>query len=396
MNLENYSFLCPRTVGYPNRIPEWVATFGSRSCESAKYITFEQILANMIPTTNQEGVYEDKDYFVLPKGYEEKIFIKNLDYEDMQTAIEMTAGYRMMPGGIQQPVLEEYIIIDDGFGMTTGINPLETYAHREVNKAIPTINSQESMKKDTLEMGNEDGSKPPERGQKTSIGYPEARERQPSGNQYVKATTDGESSKTYDIESDGIGANSFFQEEAVIRFPFDLAHIEGYAKTIDAEKEIPQVNKQIETEILQRLDKKGPLEFKMQLRPQELGQIEVNIKMHQGKLTIDILSESERTQNLLFGKVDRLIAGMGLHNVQIENIHINCQTPLDMQGENRGAFMNSAMDFTDNKRQQQSLHQQENEKFGDAAKANHIPVIAGIRQKEAGRIMKLHRMNYAI
>lgn len=115
---------------------------------------------------------------------------------------------------------------------------------------------------------------------------------------------------------------------------------------------------QISQEILSRLDKKGPMEFKMQLEPESLGKIDVNLKFHDGKLIIDILAASGRTQALLASQVDRLIQNMGLQNVQVENVQVNQQASGQHQDEQGNAFfMNGRMDFFQGRGEQGSPHQ---------------------------------------
>ncbi len=82
---------------------------------------------------------------------------------------------------------------------------------------------------------------------------------------------------------------------------------------------------QIGREIQFALEQKGPMEFKMQLQPKDLGQIDVKLRINEGKLIIDIMAASAKTQALLAGQVDKLIAGMGLQDVQIETVNVNQQ-----------------------------------------------------------------------
>ena len=114
--------------------------------------------------------------------------------------------------------------------------------------------------------------------------------------------------------------------------------------TVAAEK--PEPHSQISQEILSRLEKKGPMEFKMQLEPESLGKIDVNLKFHDGKLIIDILAASGRTHALLASQVDKLIQSMGLQNVQVENVQVGQQSSGQQQdGQGSAFFMNGGMDF---------------------------------------------------
>lgn len=80
---------------------------------------------------------------------------------------------------------------------------------------------------------------------------------------------------------------------------------------------------QIGKEIMAKLDQKLPMEFRMQLQPENLGKIDVSLKMTDGKLVIDIMAASTQTQTLLAGQVDKLISSLGLQHVQVETVQVN-------------------------------------------------------------------------
>ena len=116
---------------------------------------------------------------------------------------------------------------------------------------------------------------------------------------------------------------------------------------------------QIGNESLTKLGEKGPAEFRMQLEPEDLGQIDIKLKFSEGKLMIDILAASARTQALLTSQVDKLISGLGLQNVHVESVQVSSQTNSQAQDSSQGqAFtMHSSMDFSQ-RRQQEQLQQQ--------------------------------------
>jgi flagellar hook-length control protein FliK len=116
---------------------------------------------------------------------------------------------------------------------------------------------------------------------------------------------------------------------------------------------------QIGNEILTKLEQKGPAEFRMQLEPEDLGQIDIKLKFSEGKLMIDILAASARTQALLTSQVDKLISSLGLQNVHVESVQVSGQTNSQAQDSSQGqAFtMHSSMDFSQ-RRQQEQLQQQ--------------------------------------
>ena len=113
---------------------------------------------------------------------------------------------------------------------------------------------------------------------------------------------------------------------------------------------------QIGAQILSKLEQDGPKEFKMQLEPEDLGQIDIKLKLNDGKLMIDILAASSKTQALLTSQVDKLISSMGLQNVQVESVQVSQQMNSQSQDsqQNQGTFNNSGMDFSQRKHHDQS------------------------------------------
>ncbi|MDI9493581.1 MAG: flagellar hook-length control protein FliK [Bacillota bacterium] len=83
---------------------------------------------------------------------------------------------------------------------------------------------------------------------------------------------------------------------------------------------------QIGREIQLKLEQRGLMEFKMQLEPKDLGQIDVRLRINEGKLIIDIVAASSRTQALLISQADKLVSSMGLQNVEVETVQVNLQS----------------------------------------------------------------------
>jgi len=157
---------------------------------------------------------------------------------------------------------------------------------------------------------------------------------------------------------------------------------------------------QIREEILSKLEQKGSTEFRMQLEPENLGQIDIKLKLSEGKLVIDILAANSKTQALLTGQVDKLIASMGLQNVQVESVHVSQQMNSQTQdnSQSQGYTMSSGMDFSQ-RRQQEHLQQE----FLNGSK---LTGILNLQKDEvqnnnpANRIESIrynsHRMNYSV
>ncbi|NLY70528.1 MAG: flagellar hook-length control protein FliK [Clostridiales bacterium] len=112
---------------------------------------------------------------------------------------------------------------------------------------------------------------------------------------------------------------------------------------------------QIAREIQAKFEPKAPTEFKLQLQPKELGVIDVKLKISNGKLEIDIMAASKKTQMLLTSQVDKLVQNLGLQNVQVESINVN-QVP-ELKGQEQQYFMNFGTDFSRNRERNDSEKQ---------------------------------------
>lgn len=156
---------------------------------------------------------------------------------------------------------------------------------------------------------------------------------------------------------------------------------------------------QIRAEILTKLEQNGPTEFKMQLDPEDLGQIDIKLKLSDGKLIIDILAANSKTMALLTGQVDKLIASMGLQNVVVESVHVNQQMNSQTQdnSQSQGFTMNSAMDFSQRKQQEQAQQQILNDSrlAGSLNRQDETQASTQANRIEAMRY-DTHRMNYAV
>ncbi len=110
---------------------------------------------------------------------------------------------------------------------------------------------------------------------------------------------------------------------------------------------------QIQDQILNKLDKPGTKEFQMQLKPENLGTIDIKLKLSEGKLIIDIAAESAKTQAFLNGQVDKLVSSLGLQNVKVESVQVGQQTNYDSQNSgNQGSQTGFSMDDSQGRGQQ--------------------------------------------
>ncbi len=157
-----------------------------------------------------------------------------------------------------------------------------------------------------------------------------------------------------DTETGSIGdrLNSAYQSQLQSTGKADATDLNPQTQPVEG----PEPYSQIREEILSKLEQNGPTEFKMQLEPLDLGQIDIKLKLSEGKLVIDILAADARTQALLTSQVDKLISSMGLQNVQVESVQVSQQMNSQTQdnSQSQGFTMNSAMDFSQRKQQEQS------------------------------------------
>jgi flagellar hook-length control protein FliK len=164
--------------------------------------------------------------------------------------------------------------------------------------------------------------------------------------------------------------------------------------------ETAQPYSQIGDEILTKLEQSGPTEFKMQLDPEDLGQIDIKLKFSEGKLTIDILALNAKTQALLTGQVDKLVASMGLQNVVVESVHVNQQMSAQTQdnSQSQGYTMNSAMDFSQRKQQEQYQQQFLNDGRLTGTHNRQPEEMQTGSQTSRTEAMRygFHKMNYAV
>src|SRR5665648_956711 len=163
---------------------------------------------------------------------------------------------------------------------------------------------------------------------------------------------------------------------------------------------VPVYN-QIAEEIASKLEQKGPAEFKLQLKPENLGEIDISIKISEGKLSIDIISANTKTQDLLVSQVDKLVAKLGLQNFQIENIQVNPGTTAgttNHDATNQAAMLNLGMNFSD-RRQQENLKQQsilKKELKGISGLSLDGKELNNSIEVSRGIDFSKHKINYAI
>jgi flagellar hook-length control protein FliK len=154
---------------------------------------------------------------------------------------------------------------------------------------------------------------------------------------------------------------------------------------------------QIRDEILAKLDQKGPTEFKMQLQPENLGQIDISLKISEGKLIIDILADKSQTQALLISQVDKLVSSLGLQNAHVESVQVSQQMNSDSQNsQNQGYQMSSGMDFSQGRQNSgetgESWRQISNGIFGTQTDFTAAEAAKGTEQSRNN----FGRMNYVI
>ncbi|WP_160316151.1 flagellar hook-length control protein FliK [Acetobacterium bakii] len=151
-------------------------------------------------------------------------------------------------------------------------------------------------------------------------------------------------------ESIGIEDRNAVSSKEIQGIPF-ANMVSGKATEIQPNNPVALAG-QLEQAILSQLDKNKPVKFMMSLEPGNLGKIDIELKFDQGKLTIDITALSKETQNLLSTQVDKLIKGLALQNVQVENVQLNSQSQERMNTDPKTLMMNMGMDFTQGQKQE--------------------------------------------
>lgn len=153
---------------------------------------------------------------------------------------------------------------------------------------------------------------------------------------------------------------------------------------------------QVSGEILAALEKKGPSEFKMQLQPEDLGQIDISLKISQGKLIIDIMADKTQTQALLTGQVDKLISSLGLQNVQVESVQVSQQMNSDSQSSQHQAYQNQGgMNFS-NDRQNSEEAQKSWQQFSGGRFSHQDDSVTDSTENLWQTGNSFSRMNYTI
>jgi len=163
--------------------------------------------------------------------------------------------------------------------------------------------------------------------------------------------------------------------------------------------EKPAVYSQIADEIVTTLEKKGPCEFKLQLNPAELGEIDIKIKISDGKLSIDIISARQETQELLSSQVDKLTTKLGIQNFHVENIQVNPSNSLLSQSlSGQGFMLNMGMNLSSRK-QQENAKEKNNLKIdgtGNGIQGLKGSDVAFPENNLKSAKFDLYKMNYAI
>lgn len=160
--------------------------------------------------------------------------------------------------------------------------------------------------------------------------------------------------------------------------------------------EKPDPCTQIKREVLDKLEQKGPTEFKMRLEPEDLGEIDIKLKLSSGKLIIQIASADPKTQSLLTGQVDKLIQSMGLPNAQVEITAGTFSGQDGQSAQNQSHPGQSGMDLSQ-RQQRDSLQRQWHSSSGGT-------YGAGRRREESGsagglkdyQMIRTQRMDYII
>ena len=107
-----------------------------------------------------------------------------------------------------------------------------------------------------------------------------------------------------------------------------------------------EVAQQVEQKIIQNFEPAKPMTLQMTLSPDNLGDIDIKLSYHHGKLIIDIMAASSETQKLLGNQINQLVRGLALQNVQVETVHLNTPVEATENGESMGSLLNDGSQFS--------------------------------------------------
>lgn len=169
----------------------------------------------------------------------------------------------------------------------------------------------------------------------------------------------------------------------------------GAVDNAGSSKDVPEILKtevysQIGREVLTRLEQKGPMEFSLQLKPKDLGTIDIKLKISEGKLVIDIMAANAKTQLILSSQVDRLITNLGLQNVRIESVQIG---PMDQGITEQQYAMSGGTSFSQRRNHEQTEKQSSMRRL--APEISTIGSATELASKSSLRMMT-NKMDYAV
>ncbi len=98
----------------------------------------------------------------------------------------------------------------------------------------------------------------------------------------------------------------------------------------------PVPTQQVEAQVLQHLEQ-GKTEFRMQLAPKELGQVDVRMLLEDGKLTVQILTATSKAAQELQRSGESLAASLRMAGAQLEAVQI-VHRPEEPSQQMGGAF----------------------------------------------------------
>lgn len=151
---------------------------------------------------------------------------------------------------------------------------------------------------------------------------------------------------------------------------------------IDAKQTVNQVTTHINEMIAQKTET-----MTIELAPESLGKITVELSLEQGKLTIDVKADTVATSNLLAEHIDEVKKSISVNSTTV--VEVNVQNEVDINTSSRNPFSDFA-----------SANQGESDKSSghDAHGAN--TVTTAIKQEaDQGEIIKMidnHLINYLV
>ncbi len=119
-------------------------------------------------------------------------------------------------------------------------------------------------------------------------------------------------------------------DSAVTQKPDSLTAVQTQAAK-GGDAKVAQNNIQELISHAQFLAHKGGGEMKVSLKPDGLGEVQLNVKMHKGQMSVQMLASNEDAKNVLQKGLGELKTSLAAHHIHVDSIRVD--SPMDMVGQ---------------------------------------------------------------